>query len=63
MEKELYLIYKDSMDDASEIKGVIVGNEEEADEWCEKYNSKCKYEYQEVYYQKLKILTDDDIDE
>ena len=63
MEKNLYLIFKDSMDDACEIKGAIVGTEEQADEWCEKYNKKCKYEWQEVYYVKLDILTDDDIDE
>ena len=57
MEEEIYLIYKDSSDDAATILGYIKGTEEEADKFCEVYNSECLYEWQEVYYEKLSKLS------
>ena len=56
MEGKIYLIYKDSMDDYATIVGYIQGTEEEADKYCEKYNAKAEYEFEEIWYEELKNL-------
>ena len=57
MEKKIYLIYKDSIDDAATILGYIKGSEEEADKYCDEYNANCKYEWQEIYWMVLENLS------
>lgn len=42
MEKKIYLVYKDSMDDGCEIIGYIEGTAEDADKYCEEYNAPLK---------------------
>lgn len=49
-EKNVYLIYNDSMDDACEIRGYIYGTESDAEKYCEECNKDCKYEYEEMCY-------------
>lgn len=54
-QEEIYLIYKDSMDDGCEIIGYCT-SEAEADRYCEEYNAKVKYEYEEITYISLDKL-------
>ena len=56
MEEKIYLIYHDSMDDEADIKGVIIGTENEAKLWCEEYNKECEYSWQKVWHEELEIL-------
>lgn len=58
MGKKIYLIYSDSIDDYSDIKGVIVGTKEDAKKWCDSFNSKCNHDWEKVDYEELKILTE-----
>lgn len=58
MEEKIYLIYNDSIDDASTILGYIKGTEEDADKYCDEYNANCKYEYQEIYWMVLENLSE-----
>lgn len=53
MEKNIYLIYKDSVDDAATILGYIEGTAEDADKYCEEYNKNCKYWYEKIEWDKL----------
>ena len=39
MEKKIYLIYNDSMDDYASIIGYIEGTGEDAEKYCQEYNS------------------------
>lgn len=61
MEKGFYLIYNDSPDDSAYIKGLIIGSEEQAEEWCKAYNAKNKYRWNDLEYEKLEILTENDL--
>ena len=46
--RNVYLIYRDSIDDACYFAGRFIGTEEEVDKFCDEYNSKCSYEWEEV---------------
>lgn len=48
MGTKVYLIYKDIPDDGCEFIGRFVGTEEEVDRYCDEYNSKCRYEWEEI---------------
>lgn len=50
MGTKVYLIYKDSQDDACDFIGRFVGTEEEVDRYCDEYNSKCRYEWEEIFW-------------
>lgn len=56
MNKNIYLIYKDSCDDACTIIGYIEGTSEDADKYCDEYNKNVNYEYEEIYWMKLEKL-------
>lgn len=56
MEENIYLIYKDSMDDSATILGYIKGTMEDADKYCDEHNEKCKYEWEEIYWVLLENL-------
>lgn len=58
MEKGIYLIFNDSIDDACTIIGYIEGTAEDADKYCDEYNSKVKYIWEEVTWEKLTNLTE-----
>lgn len=47
---KVYLIYKDYQDDGCCFLGRFVGTEEEVDTYCDEYNSKCRYEWEEIYW-------------
>ena len=47
---KVYLIYKDNQDDACDFIGRFVGTEEEVDRYCDEYNSKCRYEWEEIFW-------------
>lgn len=56
-EKEfVYLIYKDSMDDACTIIG-YVNTAEEAEKYCDEHNSKVKYEWEQIEWEKIDHIT------
>lgn len=57
MEEKIYLIYNDCADDCASIKGYIKGTKEDADRYCDEYNSHCEYEWQEIWWAELKNLT------
>jgi hypothetical protein len=44
------LIYKDNQDDVCAFIGRFVGTEKEVDRYCDEYNSKCRYEYEEIFW-------------
>lgn len=48
MGEKVYLIYKDYQDDGCCFIGRFVGTEEEVDRYCDEYNSKCRYEWEEI---------------
>ena len=48
MGAKVYLIYKDYQDDGCCFIGRFVGTEEEVDRYCDEYNSKCRYEWEEI---------------
>lgn len=56
MNKELFLIFKDSMDDACTILGYIEGTSEDADKYCVEYNKNVKHSWEEVYWERLTKL-------
>lgn len=49
--KKVYLIYKDSIDDACEIKGYIIGTEEDAEQYCQKLNEGHRYEWEDFVWE------------
>ena len=54
--KNIYLIYKDSCDDAATIIGYIEGTSEDADKYCSEYNAKVKYSWEEITWELLTNL-------
>lgn len=60
MGTKVYLIYKDDQDDCCVFYGRFVGTEEEVDRYCEEYNSKCRYEWEEISW--LCVADMDDVD-
>lgn len=56
MGKEVFLVLRDSCDDACEVKGYILGTEREADAYCDELNKEAKYEWQEYTWVKLDKL-------
>ena len=54
----IYLIYRDSMDDYATIEGYAIGAEE-ADRYCSEHNKACRYEYEELTWEKLEELKTD----
>ena len=52
----IYIIYKDDIDDACEIKGYIRGTEEDADKYCDELNKDHKYEWQDYTWEVLNKL-------
>jgi hypothetical protein len=55
---KVYLIYQDSQDGACYFIGRFTGTEAEVDRYCDEYNNKRRYEYEEIYW-----LCVDDLDE
>lgn len=55
-EKKVYLIFRDSVDDACEIRGYICGTASDADKYCEEYNKNCSYEWEEITWLELEKL-------
>lgn len=53
---KLFLIYRDTADDNIEIKGYIIGTEQEAEEYCKELNKDCKHYWEEVTYGELERL-------
>ena len=53
---KIYLIYKDSIDDATHIMGYVLGTEEDADAYCDEINKEAKYEWEEYYWQEIEKL-------
>lgn len=56
MENGIYLIYKDSIDDACEIKGYIYGTADDADKYCEEHNKNCRYCWEEITWERIERL-------
>lgn len=56
-EKNIYLIYKDSMDDACTIIGYIEGTSEDADRYCNEHNKNVRYEWEKITWDKLDKLS------
>lgn len=54
--KKVYLIYKDSIDDAAYIRGYIYGTEDEADAYTDRLNEGARYEWDEYDYMLLKQI-------
>lgn len=54
--REIYLIFRDSIDDACYIEGYIEGTEEEADRYCDALNEGCRYGWEEFIWEVLKNL-------
>ena len=55
-EKGIYLIYKDDMDDCCQIKGYILGTEEDADRYVEELNKDAEYSWEEWTWELLDKL-------
>ena len=53
---EVYLIYRDSMDDCATIEGYVIG-EDAADRYIEEHNKGCRYEYEELTWERLDELS------
>lgn len=60
MGTKVFLIYKDDQDDACYFMGRFVGTEEEVDRYCDEYNSKCRYEWEEISW--LCVADMDDVE-
>ena len=45
---KVFLIYKDNHDDACWFAGRFIGTEEDVERYCEEYNKKCRYEWEEI---------------
>lgn len=56
MESGIYLIYKDSIDDACEIKGYIYGTADDADNYCEEHNKNCRHSWEELTWERIERL-------
>lgn len=56
MEEKIYVIINHPPYDDTTICGYIKGTEADAEKWCEEYNAKCKNWFDEVYYEELKNL-------
>lgn len=54
---KIYLIFKDSADDLAEFKGVIIGTEEQAKQYCEDYNKNCQERYEMIQYEEVENLS------
>lgn len=52
---KVYVIYRDSSDDAVDIKGYIIGTEQDAEEYCKELNQGCKAWFA-VYYEEIEHL-------
>lgn len=55
MEKSIYVIFNDSMDDCCSIIGYCE-TEEEADKYVNEYNEKVKYSWDELTWRKVPLL-------
>lgn len=55
-EQKVFLILRDSCDDACEIKGYILGTEAVADAYCDALNENAKYSWEEYTWVKLDKL-------
>ena len=53
---KVYLIYRDTADDAVEIKGYIIGTEQDAEEYCKEFNKDCQHYWEEITYELLEHL-------
>ena len=53
---KVYLIYRDTADDAVEIKGYIIGTEQDAKEYCKELNRDCRNIWDELTYEELEHL-------
>lgn len=56
MEKKVYLIYWDSIDDGCEIIGYIFGTEAEAEAYCKELNKGHKYRWEDYDWIELDRL-------
>ena len=63
MEKKVYLIYWDSLDDACEIIGYIFGTAEEAAVYCSKLNEGHKYRWEDYDWMELDCLNNSNTEE
>lgn len=52
----IFLIYKDSMDDACTIEGYIIGTSEDADRYCDELNKGHQYEWEDFDWMKIDNL-------
>ena len=57
-EKSVYLIFRDSMDDYSEVLGYVICTEEEVSKYCLEYNEKVKHSWEAVEYTLIENLLD-----
>lgn len=55
---KVYLIFNDKKLDLKEVKGVIIGDAEQAGQYCNEYNSECKDNQDEICYEELNILNE-----
>ena len=53
---KVFLIYRDTADDNVEIKGYIIGTEQDAEEYCNKLNKDCKHYWEELTYEEIEHL-------
>lgn len=53
---EIYLIYRDDADDCCDIKGYIIGTEEDAAKYVEELNKDAEYIWEECTWIKLEKL-------
>ena len=55
---KVFLIFNDTKLELREMSGVIVGDEETAEKYCEDYNAKCTEKQDEVWYEELVVLNE-----
>ena len=55
---KVFLIFNDTKLELQEISVVIVGDEEDAEKYCEDYNAKCTVREDEVWYEEMVILNE-----
>lgn len=56
--QKVYLIYRDSIDDACEIKGYIVGTAADADRYCNELNENHKYSWEDYDWMEVEKLNE-----
>ena len=56
IEKDIYVIYSDSLDDACWIGGYIEGTAEDAEQYCQEHNATAKWPWNEVEWDYLEKL-------